>query len=71
MKSWEISSMAAVAEARRVMNPPETERSRTLSIGLAKASKDDRRTIVGLLLLLLLLWQGWSLFCLTVDSYQA
>ena len=56
MKSWEISSMAAVAEARRVMNPPETERSRTLSIGLAKASKDDRRTIVGLLLLLLLWW---------------
>jgi len=48
MKSWEISSMAAVAEARRVMKPPETERSRTLSIGLAKASKDDRRTIVGL-----------------------
>jgi len=37
--------MAAVAEARRVMKPPETERSRTLSIGLAKASKDDRRTI--------------------------
>ena len=55
MKSWEISSTAAVAEARRVMNPPETERSRTLSIGLAKASKDDRRTIVGLLLFLLLL----------------
>ncbi len=42
MKSWEIRSMAAVAEARRVMKPPETERSRTLSIGLAKASKDDR-----------------------------
>jgi len=61
MKSWEISSTAAVAEARRVMNPPETERSRTLSIGLAKASKDDRRTIVGMLLLLLLRW-GWSLF---------
>lgn len=46
MKSWEIRSMAAVAEARRVMKPPETLRSRTPSIGLAKASKDDRRTIV-------------------------
>ena len=40
--------MAAVAEARSVMKPPETLRSRTPSIGLAKASKDDRRTIVGL-----------------------
>ena len=38
--------MAAVAEARSVMKPPETLRSRTPSIGLAKASKDDRRTIV-------------------------
>lgn len=38
-----------MAEARRVMKPPETERSRTLSIGLAKASKDDR-TIFELLL---------------------
>lgn len=40
-----MSSRAAVTEARRVMKPPETERSRTLSIGLAKASKDERRTI--------------------------
>ena len=40
-----MSSRAAVAEARRVIKPPETERSLTLSIGLAKASKDDRRTI--------------------------
>lgn len=46
MKSWEISSMAAAAEARRVMNPPVTERSRMPSIGLAKASKDDRRAII-------------------------
>ena len=37
-----------MAEARRVMKPPETERSRTLSI-LAKATKDDR-TIFELLL---------------------
>jgi len=46
MKSWETNSMAAVAEARSVIKPPETERSRTPSIGLAKASKDDRRAII-------------------------
>lgn len=38
--------MAATEEARRVMNPPVTERSRMPSIGLAKASKEDRRTII-------------------------
>lgn len=38
--------MAAVAEARRVMNPPETDRSRMPSIGLAKASKDRPKAII-------------------------
>lgn len=38
MISWERKRRAAAEEARRVMNPPETERSRVPSMGLAKAS---------------------------------
>lgn len=35
---WDRNRRAAVALARRVINPPDMERSRMLSMGLAKAS---------------------------------
>lgn len=46
MKSCDTNSKAAVAEAKSVMNPPVTERSRTPSTGFANASKDRRVAMV-------------------------